>query len=376
MSTGSEVYIFSQFLLSDIAYSYLSKMMDAALFETLTKNPESDVLDFKRLALNFLTNKETEDAKLVKDILCFSNTIRNETAYILYGVEESNGNKVLLGVADFPDDAILQQKVKDKVTPSAKFKSYTYLSQGLSFGVIEIPIYPHDEPLSPVIRLKGLEVGKIYIRRGSSNAEATGREVIAVSKWLETLQVEQKTADLLNDQLAILTRALADKTQPLSTSLSECLGIAIRFKKKVFESFCYHELTGYKNDFQKYGELAEHRVMTVVATPLAVELSPYHSLKGDALLRHMLTQEHFSEENFFFDRSINEMEANISWLAEKKDMALATFELSDKVMYPESNRVNGKVTLYIALSSMNTMYEKIRKIALRHLLDIHLSIVI
>jgi len=344
-------------------------MIDAALFETLTQNPESDVLDFKRAPLNFINNKETEDAKLVKDILSFSNTIRDETAYILYGIGESNGKKDFLGVSDFPDDAILQQKVKDKVSPAAKFKSYTYLYQGLSFGVIEIPVFPHAEPLSPVVKLKGLEIGKIYIRRGSSNAEATGREVIAISKWLEALQVEQKGAELFHDQLAKLARVLADKTQPLSTTLSECLGIAIRLKKKEFESFCYHELTGYKNDFQKHGELAEHRVMTVVATPLTVELSPYYSLNGDGLLRHMLTQEHFSEEKFFFDRSINEMEANITWLADKKDMALATFEISDTVMDPESTRINGKVTLFIALSTFQTMYEKIRKIALKYLLD-------
>jgi hypothetical protein len=348
-------------------------MMNAALFETLTQNSESNVLDFKRESRNFLNNKETEDAKLVKDILSFSNTIRDETAYILYGIDESNGNKVLLGIADFPDDAILQQKVKDKVTPAAKFKSYTYIYQGISFGVIEIPVHSHAEPLSAAVKLKGLEVGKIYIRRGSSNAEATGREVIAISKWLETLQVEQKSVELPHEQLTRVARGLADKTQPLSTSLSECLGVAIKLKNKAFESFCYHELTGYKNDFQSYGDVAEHRVMTVVASPLTVELRPFLSLKGDALIRHMLGQEHFSEEKFFFDRSINEWEANILWLTEKKDMALATFEMSDKVMYPESNRINGKVTLFIALSTFNTMYEKIRKTALKYLLDTHLE---
>jgi hypothetical protein len=346
-------------------------MMNAALFETLTQNPESDVLDFKRSSFNFLNNKETEDAKLVKDILSFSNTIRNETAYILYGVEASHGNKALLGIADFPDDAVLQQKVKDKVTPAAKFKSYTYSYRDLNFGVIEIPIHPYVEPLSAVTKLKGLEIGKVYIRRGSSNAEATGREVIAISKWLETLPVEQKSIDLLHEQLTKLSGVLADKTQPLSTSLSECLGVAIKLKNKAFESFCYHELTGYKNDFQIYTDVAEHRIMTVVASPLTVELRPHLSLKGDALIRHMLGQEHFSEEKFFFDRSINELEANILWLTEKKDMALATFQISDKVLFPDSNRVNGKVTLFIALSTFNTMYEKIRNTALKYLLDTH-----
>jgi hypothetical protein len=56
--------------------------MNVTLFETLIKSPESAVLDFKSAAFDFSGNKETEEAKLIKDILSFVNTIRDETACI------------------------------------------------------------------------------------------------------------------------------------------------------------------------------------------------------------------------------------------------------------------------------------------------------
>jgi hypothetical protein len=336
--------------------------MTTEIFERLIKNPESTVLDFKEICYDFSGNKETEDAKLVKDILSFSNSIREDSAYIIVGIKEELGEKKLLGLSGFPDDSILQQKVKDKIYPRPKFKSYTFKFKDLIFGIIEIPIHGHTEPLASSVKLKGIETGKIYLRRGSSNSEATGREVIEISKWLESLQIKMRSSGLLSDQLTQAVSGLTNRTIPLSTSLAICIGLAINLKYSNFEEFCYLELTGYTKDFDQYGEPAEHRVMNVIATPMSVELNPNYSLTSDALLKHMLTLEHFSEERFFFNKSINEVEGAISWLKVKNDKALAAYEIDDKIMYPESDRIDGKVTLYMGLTMFNNLYEKIRKL--------------
>ncbi|MBB5638909.1 hypothetical protein HDE68_004847 [Pedobacter cryoconitis] len=347
--------------------------MNDKLFETLTRSPESSILDFKERCFDFAGNKEHEDAKLVKDILSFSNTIREESAYIIFGIAENQGKIELTGITGFPDDAILQQKVKDKIFPRPKFKSYSYVYQGLTFGVIEIPVHAHTEPLSSPIKMKGIEIGKVYLRQGSSSSDATGREVIEISKWFESLQIKLSSNNILASQLADAIVVLSDRNQALSIGLSLCIGLAIKLNNPDFERFCYLELTGYTEDFDQYGSFADHRIMDVVATPLSIRLNPNFSLSGDALLKHMLTKEHFSEERFFFNKSINEVEGAISFLREKNDKALAAYEIDDKLMYPESDRINGKVTLYMGLSMFNNMYERIRKIALKNLLDMQRS---
>lgn len=343
--------------------------MNDKLFETLTNSPESSILDFKEKCFDFVGNKEQEDAKLVKDILSFSNTIRERSAYIIFGITENQGKIEFKGITSFPDDAILQQKVKDKIFPRPKFRSYPYVYRGLTFGIIEVPIHAHSEPLSSSVKMKGVEIGKIYLRQGSSNSDATGREVIEISKWLESLQIKLTSSNILSSQLIDAIVVLSDRNQALSVGLSLCIGLAIKLNNLDFERFCYLELTGYTEAFDQYGSHADHRVMEVVATPLSIQLSPNFSLSGDALLKHMLTKEHFSEERFFFNKSINEVEGAIVFLKEKNDKALATYEIDDKIMYPESERVKGKVTLYMGLNMFNNMYERIRKIALKHLLD-------
>jgi hypothetical protein len=341
--------------------------MNITLFKDLLLRPESQLLDFKEKSFDFKGNRDIEDAKLIKDILSFSNTIRNESAYIIFGVRNKPGINELVGLPEFPDDAILQQKVKDKIYPKPVFKSCTYIYDGLLFGIIEIPVYPYQLPLSVSIKQKSIEIGKIYFRRGTSNSEATGIEIIEINEWLKDLKI--KTIEItLDEQISNLTRELSNKKIALSQSLPNCLSFSIKAKNKEFERFCYSEITGY-NNFNEYKDDVSHRVINVMATPQAIELNPNFSLSSDALLSAMSKYEYFTEERFFIPKSITEIESVISWLTEKKDKALASFQIDDKEMFPESKRVNGKVTLYMGLGSFSHMYERIRNVALKQLLN-------
>jgi len=56
--------------------------------------------------------------------------------------------------------------------------------------------------------MKGLEVGKIYYRHGTTNAEATGLEAIRINDWLKSLAdniSEVNINDEISEQLKKLT---------------------------------------------------------------------------------------------------------------------------------------------------------------------------
>lgn len=145
-------------------------------FKELLTRPEGPCIDFKREQYDLLSDKEgIYTAKFIKDIIALSNTIREETAFIIFGVEESNGQKNLIGINNLLDDSIFQDKIKDKVSPKPKFYSYSIALNGYVFGIIEIPIVKYSEPICAIKNLKGIEAGKVYCRRGSINAEATTR---------------------------------------------------------------------------------------------------------------------------------------------------------------------------------------------------------
>jgi hypothetical protein len=166
--------------------------MNIKLFEYLLSLPENDIIDFKEVCHQFNGKKEDDDGKFIKDILSFGNSIRTETAYIISGVKFVGANKSLVGTIPMMDDASLQQKVETKVFPKPKFTSYMFPYQGMEFGIIEIPVQTYERPLTATIVLKGCKPGTIYIRRGSSNAEADGIESIAVNDWFKSLTFEEQ----------------------------------------------------------------------------------------------------------------------------------------------------------------------------------------
>ena len=86
------------------------------------------------------------DPAFIKDILSMANTPREEASYIVIGVTANpNGTKTLVGVpGDHPDDAMLQQVFNlAKVQPTPEFSYQAIKLDGLSYGVIEIPLQNH-----------------------------------------------------------------------------------------------------------------------------------------------------------------------------------------------------------------------------------------
>jgi hypothetical protein len=146
-------------------------MMPKIDFNHLLQQEEGEKFDFKR---QLDIRDEKEKSKFVKDIISMANTLGDEPAFILIGVD-NKGAREAVGVTAHHDDATLQEIVKAKVNPVPRF-SYRPLSySGKSFGLLRIE---SDHRLHQATQDYGvLRKHTIYLRRGSSNQEADAAEI-------------------------------------------------------------------------------------------------------------------------------------------------------------------------------------------------------
>jgi len=164
--------------------------MKTDLFEQLISEEESETLDFKSENYDFSGNTDSEKkektAKFIKDIISFANTPRSRSAYIILGVQEQNGEKIFHGIDVHIDDATYQDKIK-KASPIPKLSYHSITYQDKKYGIIEIPIVKYPDTCKVKSKFKGLEVGKVYFRRGSQNDEAKEHDFVKIHNWLNSL---------------------------------------------------------------------------------------------------------------------------------------------------------------------------------------------
>lgn len=150
--------------------------VDPTFLEQLLYRGESETLDFKRDQFPFANAAHNAKSKLLKDVLAFANSWRQETAYILTGVDDAPGAKSnVVGVASHLDDADLQQFVNSKTQKPVAFSYQAAVLEGKDVGVIAIPV--QTRPIYARRKYGIVEKETVYLRRGSSNAIATPEEV-------------------------------------------------------------------------------------------------------------------------------------------------------------------------------------------------------
>jgi hypothetical protein len=168
--------------------------MTNEIFIELLEKGECNTVDYK--AIPYFSKSDNklskdQDAEFVKDILAFTNTVRDESAYIILGVKTVNGKAIPIGIDENQsiDNSILQNKIKDKVDPIPNFSCFPFWdSKGMRFDIIEIPITWYSKPCLPIISSGGiLEKGQIYVRRDSSNQKASYEETVKVKAWLDSI---------------------------------------------------------------------------------------------------------------------------------------------------------------------------------------------
>jgi hypothetical protein len=224
-------------------------MIDREKFETLIKMPESPELDFKKDMFD-LSKDDTEyskTGKIVKDIISFSNTIRVNTSYIIIGVEvNGDGTKILHGIKQGFDDAIIQDKVKDKITPVPNFKTYIFEYDSKKFGIIEFPVVSYSTFLTSTIKMKGVDAGVTYYRQGSSNQEAKGQKNIEINEWIKSNKVA--TGKTIQDEITDFRHQISTDNNKLASIIIDIHRFAYNNGFKDLAEYCDGELIGFKVD--------------------------------------------------------------------------------------------------------------------------------
>ncbi len=153
---------------------------------------EGTALDFKREQYAFQRANKSDKSELLKDILAFANSWRENKAYILIGVDEVEGGRgKVVGITDHLDDADLQQFVNSKSQRPVDFSYNSFSVEDLEIGIIEIPL--QERPTYLKSDFGNLKKDTVYIRRGSSTDTANLDEVARMgAESMKSNSVPQK----------------------------------------------------------------------------------------------------------------------------------------------------------------------------------------
>jgi Putative DNA-binding domain len=342
-------------------------MLTQEEFENLIGRPESSILDFKASMYDFQDDNDLRNtAKLVKDVISFVNTIRNETSYILIGIKENeDGSKNLIGLAKQTDDALLQDKIKDKVYPRPFFNYYGILHKTKLFGVFEFPIKKYILPLSPITKMKGLDVGRIYYRHGTTNTEALGQEVIRINTWFQNMPELVKEETLYDDITRLLKRVTTSE-EKLSSIFSDAILVCRKYDLADFLVFCSREIMGITNikDIGDEQEMVKYRIETVIISSNKIDIHPYFGGTSSVIKKEMEQNDQFYDYNMLFIQSISEIEDFLH-----RDDGIATVKMNSRSVFPETTK-DYPVYGYIFKDMFATLYKNIRQKAIDHLMKI------
>lgn len=152
------------------------------LVERLLYEEESETLDFKEEQYPFVKATAAKKGEVLKDILAFANAWRRNDAYILIGVKEIKGGKsIVVGVSKHLEDASLQQFVNSKTQRPVRFSYQACKCEGKSVGVLSIPV--QDRPVYLKRDYENLKCNVVYVRRGTSTAEADPDEIAKMREY-------------------------------------------------------------------------------------------------------------------------------------------------------------------------------------------------
>jgi hypothetical protein len=343
-------------------------MLTAETFGSLLRRSESSVLDFKKAMYSFAEDHERrKTAEFVKDIISFSNTIRKETSYIIIGVEDKkDGAREFPGLDETIDDSILQDKVKDKVFPRPTFSYYTIVVEGKKYGVIEFPVVKYEAPIVPTKSLKGLEVGKVYYRKGTSNTEALAMEIISINNWLASLPNHGNTISFSDDIRAFLRR-LTTGSEPLSSILADMLIFSKQHGYSDLMGFCSDQLSGVKASNVVDQDDYKYRIQNVFISlhHITIQRGPF--ITPESVKREMQGSKDFFVDKILFNNPILEIEDY-----KNRPNGLVTVKMSVKDVLPEIKE-EYPVYAYIFPDAFAALYNDIRQEAIDKLMVVLVS---
>jgi hypothetical protein len=149
---------------------------------SLLQRSEGDTLDFKRDNYPFRNAAEDQKSELLKDILALANTWKATDAYIIIGVEESNGKATKLpGVIPELSDSDVQQLVNSKTNRPIAFGVEHVEHEGAQLTIIRV-LQKQSRPIFLIKSYGRIKRNTVYVRHGSSTEEASPDEVAEMAR--------------------------------------------------------------------------------------------------------------------------------------------------------------------------------------------------
>ena len=137
--------------------------LDPILLDQLLHDTEGNALDFKQDQYDFKGADDKQKSELLKDILAFVNAWRGQSAYILIGVKERQGQRSeVVGVTEHLDDASLQQFVTSKTQRPVQLSYHVHRTRGVLKSALSRFLYRSDQS-------------------GSENSSVNSREILYTS---------------------------------------------------------------------------------------------------------------------------------------------------------------------------------------------------
>lgn len=147
---------------------------------------ESNCVDYKRAQYAFVRGADEQKAELLKDVLCFANSIRKTPAYILIGVdEESSGIGTICGIREDEviDDSKLQEFINSKTNRRIPFSAYPFITaSGKILQIIELDVCIVGRPFYLKKKFACLNHNDVWMRIGSSSHIASPDDIAAMGR--------------------------------------------------------------------------------------------------------------------------------------------------------------------------------------------------
>jgi hypothetical protein len=179
---------------------------------------ESAVLDFKVQQYPFGQATEEQRGELLKDILAMVNSWgRADTRYILIGIKERVGQPAeIVGITQHLPEHALQQLVNSRTNRRVEFSYHAVDINGVSVGVIVIP--RQQRPVYLAKPYGRLQANVVYVRHGSSTAEANPQEIAEMGAS-NVERAPERVVDLEVQLVDPTTRILHDETQAIDVEI-------------------------------------------------------------------------------------------------------------------------------------------------------------
>jgi len=349
--------------------------MDKKTFEDIISKGESSSLDFKSKLYDVMGDSAGDiTAEFIKDIISMTNTIRKDSAFIVIGIEElSDGTKVFHGLDKYIDDAIFQQKIKDKINPKPVFSYSIFEYNSTKYGIFEIPVQSYSEPLTPVKNLKGLEKGKVYFRRGTSNSEASVPEIIRINDWFRKVKKIEDNPKLDKSNMTNILASLNNIELPLGPTSVELLKISKDQNNKTSIDFFENERNGW--DPSKYinmpNDLLNFRKLKVIVSPVQIKrITTTTSNVARNVYHDLLKREDSGEVDIIYNAPISTLDSEIAKMKNDGFDNIYSQKKNAQDFFGKDSRITGEFMLYYLFDNYANLKNNIRLKYLSELMNL------